>query len=484
MTPEQTAIETAPDPTHGIPIGYVKTGSLTTDDDDARLAVEILLPEYNNSLWNVAEWEPATPSYGIWNTVAWVDITQYVRGVEWFQGADELKGRPRAGVAEITLENEGGLFSLLDPTSTLNDSVRAIDDDTLSNYYFNPGTLVRVVAHNYNLSDSFPAANPSWQPLFTGVVEQWTQRIEHGGVEDYVTLTVVDTISQLARVDENALGSAEGLDDTVAQRIERLADAAGWPYGYNHLYGAENFATALGVHGTYGPSDIRLQSTDMALNRLQELYLTADSAGVNIRSGRDGKLLTLDRYYDYDHPYWGSAFSVHVKVPDGYDTSSTNTAQVSNELVTVKSDDEAIYTEVNLSRAGGSQQSAEDTVLKTRYGRINYTRNDLINRSDAMTAELAQAILFFHSSPLIISSVTLDSNEDTENTLRHLIELEIGQSVRFYFYTPDGNNRTTLTAEVESVEHKISVQDTNKVHWTCKVSFGFISSLTAYEATP
>lgn len=225
--------------------------------DGYRFCVEILLPSTKNSLVGVAR-----VGEGVVASWQWHDLTNRCRGVQWRRGGDEFGGRARTGVGTVTLAVDA--FGDL---SAWNDSPRSSFAGLGS--LFRSGTVIR-----WGCRSATTLRANTWLPQFCGIVESWTTTTVGLRGDIYSTVTVVETTAALAKIDNNALPGLVGGGDTIVQRVQRLLDVARFPYPI-HVY-----------HTT--PSDIRLQSTDMSANRLGELYLSADSAMVDVRSDQRG----------------------------------------------------------------------------------------------------------------------------------------------------------------------------------------------------
>lgn len=325
------------------------------------LGVQILLPTEPGSLYGVAKYDEAN-----YSLLSWWDISEWVRGMTWTRGALEFDARPDAGEATITLDNTAGLFSPVDPSNAYQGLVTTGEDDNVISYFFGPGTIVRIVAH-----DPDDPSDDGWVPQFTGIVSSWDQIDRALGVESSVEVVVWETLSAIANVNENAI-SLVGDDDIVYQRVRRLADAAAWTFGYIDAT-ANAFDTFL------------LQSTNMAQNRLGDIYLAADSVGATARSDRSGALVV----YGQEAPARGPASSLALASLTG-----STTVRIDPEGLTFANDNECLINFVQFARAGGSVQTAQDAISIGRFrAKYTYGRNDLINKSNTLTLALAQALV-------------------------------------------------------------------------------------------
>ena len=202
-------------------------------------------------------------------SLEWEDLTAYVRGLEWFRGADEPNGRPRVGEILVTLDNRTGMFT---PWTKFADT--------------RPGTVMRA-----GLVSTADARADGWLPLWCGIVDSWSP-VFHGAriggavldaesfAEAAVEVVLVETMSTLARIDDNATGVVGG-GEAASSRFDRLLTAAAWKFG-------------TAAHTLNLAETIALQSTDMSANRLTEMYLTADSTAYIARSDVTGAFVQTD----------------------------------------------------------------------------------------------------------------------------------------------------------------------------------------------
>ena len=129
------------------------TAGNPTGGGDWRCVVELALPHDADSTWGVATWGAPTT----WGGLAWSDITDKVRGVEWYRGSDEPYGRPRIGE----------LIATIDARSTLSPI-------TNESAYYAPGTLIRVsILHPTRTQEWSPGTSFTWLPQFTGLIDSW-----------------------------------------------------------------------------------------------------------------------------------------------------------------------------------------------------------------------------------------------------------------------------------------------------------------------
>jgi len=367
----------------GVPVGF----------DGYLFTVEILMPTTKNSLVDVARVDE-----GVVAAYEWYDLTERCRGVQWRRGGDEFGGRPRTGVGTITLDVDA-----MGDLSSWNDSPVSSFEGLGS--LLRPGTVIRWGC----CSATTDRAN-DWLPQFAGIVESW-ETTTVGLREDlYATVTVVETTAALAKIDDNALPGVVGGNDTVFERVARLLEASRFPYGRIITY-AE---AAL---------PIRLQSTDMANNRLSEMYLTADSGFVEIRSDQRGPLgLYLkpgprgtiagarypfqERWRSFVRPFFN-----YVTISDG---QFIEDAVFDPSTVRWANDDTAIVNQATIGIAGQPEHtySRTDEASVARYNGLRpFSRFDLITTgvlSPVVTEQTAEFNLRRSDASRRVEQVTLN----------------------------------------------------------------------------
>lgn len=439
-----------------------------TDYGDWQIGVQLLLPSEPQSLWGVAKW-----GQDKWTYLTWVDVTPYVRGMEWTRGASEFDGRAETGTATVTLDNTAGVFSVTDPTNALLGLVDVADDNSIISNYFGPGTVARIVCHsptgyginwedNEHQAGAVTGAN-AWVPMITGVVESWPQTMESLGQESYVNLTFKESLSRLARVNTLALVSPVGNNETAADRIARLALAAGWQFGFIDTY-ADPYAT------------LPLQSTDMAQERLAEVYVTADSVGAVVRTDRTGAILLTD-YEPTDSPrgpvnggalnlYAGDKFSI---------VSTPGTMIIDPEGLTVDNDDSAILNFVQYALVGSTEQTASDPVSIGRFGMVTHGRSDLIMKSDSVALVLAERLVARRARlTKRLRSIELNNFVDPRIGAA-LISLDVGYVNQTVNVDAADEGHVILfdTPRIDSMTHRvIPTSHGGPVMWTATINFG------------
>lgn len=421
---------------------------------DWRLCVEILLPVDALSLWGVARWDEET-----WTTLGWADLTADVRGLRWERGQDEPYGRPRVGTLDLTLDNNDTRFSPWNPTPPAGTG------------YFSPGTMIRVSVH----SDTDTRA-AGWLPQFTGFVSAWSESYaDPTGADVFVDVTAVETLRDLAEIDDNALAAPVGAGEGAEARIERLLDAAAWRHGL--LVEAQNLLDTGGY---------TLQATDMADNRLAECYLVADSTDVTFRTDRTGAaiLTNPERVGDV-----GAADPRYLPLADfstddtglptigfaWHDVADADLVYAPYIVDSFKSapDDTNIVNDARLAAVGGTQQISEEATSIAKYGRRSFVRSDLLNEDDADVAVLAGIVTTKRAlNVLRVRSLAIAVTDRGDDIGLACLAADVGNAAEVYPPSQDLDDLTPphISGHIASVAHYVTPRNPAEVTWTAVFS--------------
>lgn len=477
-----------PDADQGAPIGV----------DDWLLAVQAVIPRADDSAWDVAQWGSDE-----WSDLSWTDLSPWVRGCEWHRGAGAPGARPEIGELRITMDDRQGRWSPWGSAAT-NVVVDDVDDivvdgeavelggpgfPTLLPPGFGPGTIVRVVAHE--------PTKGWWVPQFAGKVESWPLTATGVGADKFVTVTVIETVSALAKVDDLALGALEGFGENATNRINRLLVAAGWRYGF------------LSELATFWP----MQSTDMAVNRLTECYLTADSSDADFLTHRTGQAWLTDvdpRNHPvfgsldvarWDEVVWGrslwsvpldelwttarlaSVFYSGVEFhPEEVGEGRTITVDGRRPVRLVydadsfrmANDVHQIRNHILIARSGGTEQLAEHPVSIGLYDRASYSRDDLLLASDDDVLTLAERMLDRKALDVLrVEGVEFQGRVTAESgpNLPALFIIDIGDPA--YAVIPDTKQAKLM--KISSLTHRVVAATETRLTWSTSSTLESVS---------
>lgn len=287
---------------------------------------------------------------------AWTDITDYVRS--W-------RIKVGAGRADTpTLRYEAGTATIV-----LNDPDRRFDAANLAGPYVAAGEslvqpMVRVRGTAFWGDVSYPlyyGYADDWEPEYIG--NNWT----------YVTLTATDP-SKIFAAKDRAEGTLVGSGEDSGARITRILDLDGWPLADRDI----------------GVGETTLQSTNHAGNALGELQLVQDTEMGEFYFTRAGKATFRPRSAVYTRTRSKTVQATFGDDPAGY--------AVSGELpyadVKPSTGDDSLANSIQVSRAGGTEQSVTDLPSIAKYLEKTHTRNDLLMETDLAALAWGQALLY------------------------------------------------------------------------------------------
>jgi hypothetical protein len=396
---------------------------------------------------------PATGDAEV-GTLVWEDLTKYVRGMEWTRGADEPFGQPRIGEMAITFNNQTGMFT---PWTAYADT--------------RPGTIIRA-----GLRSTADSRASGWLPLFTGIVDSWipefagprtgTHDVIDGDsfADSFVTVRLVETLTALARIDDNAT-SVVGSGDICSARLDRLLAAGDWKFG-------------VAVWALVVAETIPLQSTDMSANRLTECYLTAVSSGYVFRSDVTGAAIQTDltRYSFYASSARLAAFSNNASAnlpllwlkPKTETTSGgIHTMIYDAESLQLVSDPQHVVNDHRYARVGGTQQLVEHSVSVGRFGRSTRARSDLITSADVYVELIAENDNRLEArTTLRVDAVTVTSTGKGEYYLLNAA-FDVGN---WAYICVDETPEVYVQGNLRSMTHTVTPLK-DRLHWTSTYSF-------------
>ena len=418
---------------HGVPSGL----------GDWRLSVEILLPASGTSIWGAGVWGD-----DVWNTLGWIDITPWTRGIAWDRGSDEPYGRPRVGELTLTLDSTDDRWNPWNPTPPAGTPA-----------YFACGTIVRV-----GLRSPSDTRAGGWLPQITAIVDEWSPEYVQGA-DTYIDVTAMETMRDLATIDDNALPGVVGGGEDPISRIRRLLDASDWKYGLK--IEAQHI---IGFPGSYP-----LQSTDMADNRLAECYLVGDSCDTQVRTDRTGAmLLTNVEYIGVVGPADTellpvAEFTATGLVQLGFDYYDRPFDYVPYDIDSFQSSnsDDSVVNDTRFARVGGTQQVFEQLASISRFGRRTLVRNDLIINSDFAVAQIAQYISIRRAlNTLRVNNLTVHVTD--RGTDRGLLTAAADIQTSVFVFPPDGAtgpDRPYISGHIASMRHQITARNPHELTW-------------------
>lgn len=393
------AIRTAPADTDGV----------ATGDSTWRLCVQLLVASHGARVGLSKVGTARVSEY------AWYDLTPYLVGIETKRGKPATSpGFPRAevGTAMVTLNNASGLFSAWRDQLTVKQGNKI--DTAIFNRELKPRSLIRVAMFKPGCSISSSTdgngitstTRTNYVPIFTGFVEGSSEDIRIGS--NLITFTLVETLTFLATINDPAQASA-GAGDSVVARLNRLCPGNTWYFGIEYAPDIdadyEDVLTAAGGYGTY-----TLQATTQSTNRLQEVYLSAESIlNQQIACNGDGSMrVGLPSNLggvDQDDPTTGSPETWSGVVPILKDKNReiaidddwfpNRVIGYYAEPLVISNTSDFIINSAAITRVGGTEQTANSNESKGLFGSKSFKRSDLICESDTLAGNYASGLMTY-----------------------------------------------------------------------------------------
>jgi hypothetical protein len=306
-------------------------------------------------------------------TITWDEnISQWVRSGFVARGADRELQRTEAGTGHLVLDNRDGRFTPFNVNSP---------------YYPDILPLKRI------------RIQAVWQeityPVFMGYVESWPVTFpDHG--DNVVTVQLVDGLKLLAQV----VVSGGFPDQTTGQRIEAVLLAAG--------FAPSEMAIDLGV------STVAAATLENA-NVLEHVQTMAQVEHGRFFVSRLGQFVFSDR---------SSSGQPDLLTRTWADDGSG----MSYRDVTFVFDDSLILNDVRLTREGGTEQVASDSVSAQKFGTHSLVQTGLPLSSDAQVLDLAQRYAERYAEPELRIEGLVD-NAMQHRRWEHVLPREMGDVV-------------------------------------------------------
>jgi hypothetical protein len=299
----------------------------------------------------------------------WHDLTCDVLDVEvsgGAQSADGIFSKAEAATCVVTLSDPGGIYDPLNPVPPFSYGGRSRLTPGVPVYAF-----AEVVVDDAGTVESYD--------VFTGTADSWAEDWTPRPSGRQAKLVATDETKRWARYDEPEQPPA-GNGDTTEQRVQRLVDFYGWP----------------GVVDPAPASTVTLQSTTLAQSGWELLNRTLDDEMGYVHFTRSGHLRWTNRaaWIAITPPVvaLGCGEGLHDVLTDA--TPSTADAQQRNRI--------------HCARSGGSEQLAQSLASIERYGRYDYSRDDLGLADDAQVAKWVTDLLVLYAYPLLgLDDVTM-----------------------------------------------------------------------------
>lgn len=295
-------------------------------------------------------------------------------------------------------------------------------------------TWTDTPANVWTMGGSAAVAAPTTTfDVWRGYADGWPLVYPEAGYDAITTMTATDAVKILSGHDP-AEGGSVGAGETTGARIDRILDNAGWPETDRHLETGET----------------TVQATTLGQNTWAEMLLTADTEPGDLYVTGDGKVAFRNR--------WAPFNTVRSR------TSKATFGDGADELpfanVVLGYDDVQIRNQVDITRVGGSVQSAGDATSQARYGIRNYNRTDLIMQDDATALSYATFVLYVLKEPTVrIESIEIRPHADPDMLFPQVLGRELGDRVTVAFTPPGEGDRISQDVFIRGIEHRVTPDD-------------------------
>lgn len=339
----------------------------------------------------------------------WTDISSDVKEIHTKRGRQHELDRMEAGTAIILLNNADGDYW---------------PGNVGGSYYPNvvPGKriLVRAV---YGVTT---------YSIWSGFIEAWSPSwLAKGGIGPITTLICADVIKNLARLDLNdGTGFVQEVSGT---RIDNALDELSANIGRDLDTGQSNMIATGALADEKAQAHLfKVQESELGI------MFVAPDADVQFH----------DRHARLKSPFTTSQA-----------TFGDDPGEKEYTLLQPKYDDEFLRNDIELTRTGGTQQTAEDATSQTSYGKRTLSRTELLLTGDTEVLSQAQYLRSRYKDPALRTR-TLQVHPQSDETVLFPIVFTLGISDRITLRL----NQASIDRDyhLESVRHDVVA---NKLEW-------------------
>ena len=340
----------------------------------------------------------------------YVDITPYARSFSTRRGATRADGpvlRYEAGTSTTVLRNDDRRF---DPTN-------------LSGPYVSGGVTqvqpMRSIRHRATW-------NGTTYELWRGYADSWDIGYASSRYSE-VTLNATDAFKVFQAYDRIA-GSPVGASENSGARVGRILDSVSWP--------STDRDVATG--------NTTLQATTLQGVALDELQLVAESEIGELYMDGGGRLVYRNR---------------QAVLTD----SRSNTSQATfgagglpYQDVTLAYDDTTLVNLAQVTREGGTTQSASDSTSIAAYLTHTATESGLLMETDTEALSFAQFLVFIGKDPeLRFTQLVVHPQRDPTNLWPQVLGREIGDRITVQLNPPGGGSTISRDVFIRGVAHDV-----------------------------
>jgi|TARA_Y100000289_G_scaffold66088_1_gene81420 hypothetical protein len=339
--------------------------------------------------------------------VTFTDVTSYVQSVSISRGRSRDLNSFSSGTATINLENSAdGRFNPANASGP---------------YYPGIEPLIQVIV------DCLVAGESSYTTLYTGFVTDWLTQYPNKTTSK-VQVSCSDAFVKLANIEVDSLSVSSTDSGSMVSSILSNAQVS--------FSGSTSIDTGNST----------MQSINKSTNALALIQEIEKSENGAFFVGADGTLNFKNRHASFP------TTSTAVFSDDGSDIPYLEV----NQPV----DDDLIFNVINLTREGGSLQTASDTASQSKYLKRYLERSNLLNASDSDVASAALFLLAkFKDALPRFSSMVL--NIDTLSAANQLtvLGLELSAGIKIEITPPGEGSQIARESVVDGISFAISPDD-------------------------
>lgn len=350
------------------------------------------------------------------NPPTWTNVTADVKSIDIQRGANRVQNpaalRYNAGNGSIVLRNNNRQY---DPTN-------------LSGPYVSAGETLVLPMRQVRIRGAYSAITYG---IMRAYADAWN--LDWNGPNwSEVEVPFTDGFKVLEANNRIAVAPV-GASENSGARITRILDSAGWP----------------AVDRDIATGNSTMQATELEGSALAECFLTADSELGEFFVDGDGNMTFRNR-----HAILLESRSNTVQAIFG---DGVGELQYAKDGLTLSYDHETLANLAQITRKGGTLQTASDSASITKYLTRTFTRSNLLQENDAETLAYAQWILFTSKDPeLRFDAIRINPLTDPAGLMPQVLGREIGDRIRIVRRPPGGGAAITRDVFIRGISHKIT----------------------------
>ncbi|WP_157251032.1 hypothetical protein [Nonomuraea typhae] len=277
--------------------------------------------------------------------------------------------------------------------------------------------------------------------LFRGYADLWKVTWE-GPNKSTCVVPCTDAFKIFSSFDRRASDSVAAPSELTSARINRILDNASWPASLRSI----------------ATGDVTLQATTLDGNLMDELLLTNETEVGELYVTADGKVFFRNR----------AAIN-----NDSRSTTSQATfgdgggAELPYTDLALANDDTQLVNRVIITRAGGTQQVAEDLASQAEYLVRSYTRDNLLFNNDSSALNMAQWVLSLSAQPeQRFESIEIKPGRSEADLFPQAFNRLIGDRITIRRRPPGGGSMTEQDYFIRGIEHQAVPGQAWVTRWT------------------